>query len=86
MFWLRLVSSEAFFQMWWILGPDILNHHLGWTLSTVKSFPWHWPQYSGSLYHGAKKFQSVVSHCVVIGICVCWFYRQPFFSTASGRR
>src|SRR2546426_6179202 len=24
------------------LGPPILNRHLGWTLPTVKVFPWHW--------------------------------------------
>jgi len=70
------------------LGPAILNHHLGWSLPTVKIFPWHWPEYSGSLYHGAKKFQSAVSHCVVIGICIslCWFYRHPIFSPTPDRR
>jgi|SRR6266498_401681 len=69
------------------LGPSIINRHLGWTLPTVKIFPWHWPQYSGSLYHGAKRFQSYVSHCVVIGFCVslCWFYRRSLFSSASER-
>jgi len=67
------------------LGPAILNHRLGWSLPTVKMFPWHWPQYSGSLYHGAKRFQSAVSHCIVIAACVsfCWFYRHPLFSSTS---
>lgn len=69
------------------LGPPILNRHLGWSLPTVKIFPWHWPQYSGSLYHGAKKLQSVVSHSVLIGVCVslCWFYRHSLFAFASER-
>jgi hypothetical protein len=67
------------------LGPAILNRHLGWSLPTVKIFPWHWPHYSGSLYHGAKRFQSAVSHCIVIGACVivCWFYRHSLFSSTS---
>jgi hypothetical protein len=69
------------------LGPRILNHHLGWTLPTIKLFPWHWAQYSGSLYHGAKRVQSAVSHCIVIGFCVilCWFYRHSLFSSTSER-
>jgi len=70
------------------LGPAILNHHFGWTLPTVKIFPWHWPQYSGSLYHGAKMIQSAVSHGVVIAVCVSlfWFYRHPLFSSDPERR
>ena len=69
------------------LGPPILNRHLDWTLPTVRIYPWHWPQYSGSLYHGAKKLQSVVSHSVLIGVCVslCWFYRHSLFAFASER-
>jgi|KBSMisStaDraftv2_1062788.scaffolds.fasta_scaffold15261_1 hypothetical protein len=64
------------------LGPPILNRHLGWSLPTVKIFPWHRPQYSGSLYRGAKRLQSALSHSVVIGVClsVIWIYRQLFFS------
>jgi hypothetical protein len=63
------------------LGPRILNHHLGWALPTVSIFPWHWPQYSGSLYDGAMRAQSAVSHGIVIGLCVslCWFYRHSLF-------
>lgn len=69
------------------LGPPILNRYLGWTLPTIRAFPWHWAQYSGSLYHGAKRFQSSVSHFVVISVCVssCWFYRHSLFATASER-
>ena len=65
------------------LGPPILNHHFHWTLPTVKIFPWHWPQYSGSLYHGAKRFQSAVWHCIVIGVyaSLCWFYRRSLFNS-----
>jgi hypothetical protein len=69
------------------LAPPILNRHLGWSLPTVRIFPWHWPQYSGSLYHGAKRLQSAVSHSAVIGVCVsvCWFYRHALFASASER-
>jgi hypothetical protein len=67
------------------LGPPILNHHLGWSLPTAKIFPWHWPQYSGSLYHGAKRLQSALSHSVAVGVyvSVCWFYRRSLFASAS---
>ena len=69
------------------LGPSILNRHLGWTLPAIRMFPWHWPQYSGSLYHGAKRFQSAVAHSVVIGVSVslCWFYRHSLFASACER-
>ena len=69
------------------LGPAILNRHLGWTLPTVRIFPWHWPQYSGSLSHGTKRFQSAVSHCAVIVVCVsvCLHYRDSLFTSASER-
>jgi len=69
------------------LGPPILNHHLRWTLPAVKIFPWHWPQYSGSLYHGAKRFQSALWHCLVIGVYVSfwWLYRRSLFFSASER-
>jgi hypothetical protein len=65
------------------LGPLILNRHLGWTLPTAKIFPWHWPQYSGSLYHGAKRFQAALSHCAVVAVCISllWFYRFSLFSS-----
>jgi hypothetical protein len=69
------------------LGPAILNRHLGWSLPTARIFPWHWPQYSGSLYHGAKRLQSALSHSLVIGVCVgvCCFYRHSLFASASER-
>ena len=69
------------------LGPPILNRHFGWSLPTVRLFPWHWPQYSGSLYHGMKRFQSAVSHAVVTCVCVslCWLYRHSLFTSASKR-
>jgi hypothetical protein len=70
------------------LGPPILNHHLGWTLPTVKIFPWHWPQFSGSLYHGEKGLQSTLLHCAVIGVCVslCWCYRHSLLAYGSESR
>ncbi len=69
------------------LGPPMLNRHLGWSLPSVKLFPWHWPQYSGSLYHGKKRVQSALWHAVVICVCVslCWLYRHSLFASTSER-
>jgi hypothetical protein len=69
------------------LGPSIVNRHLGWSLPTVRIFPWHCPRYSVSLYHGAQKLQSYVSHCAVLGfwVSLCWFYRYSLFSSGSER-
>lgn len=70
------------------LGPRILNRHLGLSLPTVRLFPWHWPQYSGSLYDGKKRVQSAVSHAVVICVWVSlfWLYRHSLFISASERK
>ncbi|HEY7403908.1 MAG TPA: hypothetical protein VIB39_10325 [Candidatus Angelobacter sp.] len=64
------------------LGPAILKSRLGWSLPVVKkTFPWHWPQYSGSIYDGSKALQSFSLHVVVIGLSlgVLYQYRRALF-------
>lgn len=41
------------------LGPAILNKRLGWSVPVVKVFPWHRPQYSGSIYDGSRVYASL---------------------------
>jgi hypothetical protein len=52
------------------LGPAILNKRLGWSLPMVKIFPWHWHQYSGSIYSGSRGTVSTLCHIAVIGISI----------------
>lgn len=63
------------------LGPAILNHRLGWSLPTVKIFPWHWPQYSGSIYDGGSKVESYAAHLCAAGLftAVLIRFRREFF-------
>lgn len=63
------------------LGPAILNKQLGWHLPVVKIFPWHWRQYSGSIYDGSRKLDSLVAHVVVIGasLSILYLFRRAFF-------
>lgn len=49
------------------LGPAIVNKRLGWSLPVVKIFPWHWPRYSGSVYDGSRRAESLVYHLLVGG-------------------
>jgi hypothetical protein len=50
------------------LGPAILNKSTGWSLPVVKVFPWHWPQYSGSIYDHNHNIESLSWH--VLMLCV----------------
>src|SRR5262249_45273621 len=63
------------------LGPAILNKQLGWHLPVLKIFPWHWPQYSGSIYDGSRWLTSLLGHILVttasLGLLYLW--RKNFF-------
>ena len=41
------------------LGPALINKRLGWSLPVFKFFPWHWRQYSGSIYDGSHRMESL---------------------------
>jgi hypothetical protein len=56
------------------LGPGIINNFLGWSLPTIKFFPWHWKEYSGSIYDGSRSTESLLYHLIVIGISAGLLY------------
>ena len=51
------------------LGLDITNH--------TKVFPWHWKEYSGSIFNGNDRV-SDINHILVLALTaiVCWFRRR----------
>ena len=53
------------------LGPAILNRQMQLHLPTVKIFPWHWKEYSGSIYDGSRRWLSILNHLVVTGMTGC---------------
>jgi hypothetical protein len=53
------------------LGPAILNKQMQLHLPTIKIFPWHWKQYSGSIYDGSRRWLSILNHLVVSGMSGC---------------
>jgi hypothetical protein len=60
------------------LGPAIVNKQMQLHLPTAKVFPWHWKEYSGSIYDGSRHWLSILNHLVVAGIsgCLIFRYRQ----------
>ncbi|MCX7748089.1 MAG: hypothetical protein N2645_14575 [Clostridia bacterium] len=48
------------------LGSGIFNKIFDTGLPTVKIFPWHWPQYSGSIFDGSNFYISFINHQIVI--------------------
>jgi hypothetical protein len=63
------------------LGPVLINKRLGWSLPVFKFFPWHWRQYSGSIYDGSHRIESLLLHLAVVGISLIltYLYRDRFF-------
>jgi hypothetical protein len=49
-------------------------------LPEVKLFPWHWRQYSGSVYDGSRIAESVAAHLIVsaIALFLIWRSRDRF--------
>ena len=52
------------------LGPAAINRSFGWSLPTVKIFPWHWHRYSGSVYDGSRSLESLLLHIVVVALSI----------------
>jgi len=68
------------------LGPAAINKLLGWSLTTVKIFPWHWRRYSGSVYDGSRSLESLSFHIVVVALSIgllCGYRRALFRVGAS---
>jgi hypothetical protein len=65
------------------LGPAIINKRLGWSLPVFKFFPWHWRQYSGSIYDGSRSLESGLCHLLIVAASfgLIWVYRRNFFAT-----
>jgi len=64
------------------LGPGILNRQLRLHLPMVKIFPWHWKEYSGSIYDGSRLWLSMLGHLVVTSIsgCLILIFRQSLLN------
>jgi len=67
------------------LAPGILNRHIGLDMPEVKLFPWHWRQYSGSIYNGSRTAESMAAHLVVSAIArfLIWRARDRFGAWSS---
>lgn len=52
------------------LGPAIAAKHLGLPVPSLpfKIFPWHWKEFSGSIYDGSRRLESNVCHLLVFSI------------------
>ena len=65
------------------LSAGIANKHLGIALPQLpfKVFPWHWKEYSGSIYDGSRAVESGAYHLSVLLICfaLLYAYRNSFF-------
>jgi hypothetical protein len=70
------------------LGPAIVNKNLGWSVPVVKLFPWHWRQYSGSIYDESRNFVSLFWHLAIVGVSVSLLfgYRRTLFAVGSERQ
>ena len=65
------------------LGPAILNKYFGLPLLfSSKIFPWHWQEFSGSIYDGSRRFESMLYHAILLLLSGCLMYckRKQFFS------
>jgi len=74
-FLIAVCFSGAIFPDLVDLGPAILNMQFGWSLPVIKVFPWHWPQFSGSVYDRRRALQSLALHLTVVGLSVGFLYR-----------
>ena len=69
------------------LAPAIMNKRLGCSLPVIKIFPWHWHQYSGSIYNGNRVWASVSYHVVVVSLSasLLYAYRKSLFGQGTDR-
>ena len=68
------------------LGPAMINKRVNLGLPAVKIFPWHWREYSGSIYDGSRQFESSLWHSLLFAasvILLVVFGRQFFWFGGS---
>ncbi|MBL0884224.1 MAG: hypothetical protein IBJ16_12925 [Chitinophagaceae bacterium] len=60
------------------LSPSIINKQLGWSLPVFdKLFPWHFKQFSGSVYTDDCTISNINHTILVIALgAVCWYKRS----------
>ena len=65
------------------LSAEIAKKYLGISLPSFsfKIFPWHWKQYSGSIYDGSRSLESNIYYISILLICfgLIYAYRKQFF-------
>jgi len=68
------------------LGPPAINRLFDWKLPMFKISPWHWPQYSGSIYDGTRQWESCSLHVVVVALSIGSFvrYRRALLRAGVG--
>lgn len=70
------------------LSPEIIYKYLGITIPHLpfKIFPWHWKQYSGSIYDGSGSLESSTYYFLVllISLVLLYAYRKYFFKFWRG--
>jgi hypothetical protein len=68
------------------LGPAILNKNFGFPYFglSYKVFPWHWKEFSGSLYEPSRRVESMLYHIILLLICTVALYlnKNRFFKLA----
>lgn len=60
------------------LSPSIINKQLGWSLPVFnKVFPWHFKQFSGSVYTDDCSISNINHTILVISLgAACWYKRS----------
>jgi len=52
------------------IAPKLLNKYLNTNLLVFNLFPWHYPQYSGSMYNGQYSLFSLINHSIVLAFFI----------------
>lgn len=64
------------------LSAGIVNKHFGIPITPLsfKIFPWHWKEFSGSIYDGSRNLESNIYHLSVLLLCfgLIYAYRNKF--------
>ena len=70
------------------LLPAMINKRLNLGLPVVKVFPWHWHEYSGSIYNGSRQFESNLCHLLLLAASVILLviFKRRLFWIGDGVR